>query len=36
MDALISAHQSANSRPFGQKYADAIVYTMPAENIVPL
>lgn len=36
MDALINLHQSAKSCPYRRDYADAIIYTLPAENIVPI
>lgn len=36
MDALINLHQSAKSCPYRRDYADAIIYTLPADNIVPM
>lgn len=36
MDALINFNQSATSCPFRRLCPDVMVYTLPAENIVPL
>lgn len=33
VDALVCAHQSANSRHFRRMCVDLIVYTLPAKNI---